>query len=164
MRDGCMKDNKNIYYQCRKKAAKYNEALSSREGAAELLGISASTLANYELDITKFVPLDSIVMMADLYKAPYLKNLHCKNECPIGKERAIATQLRSLEAITVSLVSRLDNDITEDVKRKLVRIAEDGRVSADEREMFQQIVQALDVLALAISELDLLREEMVCRW
>lgn len=93
-----------------------------------------------------------------------MKNLHCKNECPIGKERAIATQLRSLEAITVSLVSRLDNDITEDVKRKLVRIAEDGRVSADEREMFQQIVQALDVLALAVSELDLLREEMVCRW
>lgn len=40
----CTKDGKNIYFACREKAAKYNDLLNSRERAAELLGISTSTL------------------------------------------------------------------------------------------------------------------------
>ena len=51
----------------------YNERLYSREGAAELLGISVSTLADYELGNTKVVPVDKVVLMADLYNAPELK-------------------------------------------------------------------------------------------
>lgn len=43
----------NIYCRCRKEAAKYNDKLNSRDGAAELLGISASTLADYELGMSK---------------------------------------------------------------------------------------------------------------
>ena len=61
----------------------YNERLYSREGAAELLGISVSTLADYELGNTKVVPVDKVVLMADLYNAPELKTGYCKHECPI---------------------------------------------------------------------------------
>ena len=61
----------------------YNERLYSREGAAELLGISVSTLADYELGNTKVVPVDKVVLMADLYNAPELKTGYCKYECPI---------------------------------------------------------------------------------
>ena len=32
----------NIYCRCRKEAGKYNDKLNSREGAAELLGVSVS--------------------------------------------------------------------------------------------------------------------------
>lgn len=64
----------NIYCRCRKEAAKYNDKLNSRDGAAELLGISASTLADYELGITKIIPADAILRMADLYNAPELRN------------------------------------------------------------------------------------------
>lgn len=64
----CTKDGKNIYFACREKAAKYNDLLNSRERAAELLGISTSTLANHELGVTKNVPPDTVVMMSDLYK------------------------------------------------------------------------------------------------
>lgn len=39
----------NIYCKCRKEAAKYNDRLHSREGAAELLGYSPSSLAGWEL-------------------------------------------------------------------------------------------------------------------
>lgn len=39
MANGCGKTNENIYFRCRKEAAKYDERLSSREGASELLGI-----------------------------------------------------------------------------------------------------------------------------
>lgn len=64
----CTKEGKNIYFACREKAAKYNDLLNSRERAAELLGISTSTLANHELGVTKNVPPDTVVMMSDLYK------------------------------------------------------------------------------------------------
>ena len=46
---GPTKSNENVYFVARKKAAMYNERLYSREGAAELLGISVSTLADSEL-------------------------------------------------------------------------------------------------------------------
>ena len=57
----------NMYCKCRLAAAKYNDKLNSREGAAEMLGLSSSTLASYELDLTKVVPVESIMMMADVY-------------------------------------------------------------------------------------------------
>lgn len=81
----CTKDGKNIYFACREKAAKYNDLLNSRERAAELLGISTSTLANHELGVTKNVPPDTVVMMSDLYKTPELRSHYCKHECPIGR-------------------------------------------------------------------------------
>lgn len=56
----CTKEGKNIYFACREKAAKYNDLLNSRERAAELLGISTSTLANHELGVTKNVPPDAL--------------------------------------------------------------------------------------------------------
>lgn len=80
---GPTKSNENVYFVARKKAAMYNERLYSREGAAELLGISVSTLADYELGNTKVVPVDKVVLMADLYNAPELKTGYCKYECPI---------------------------------------------------------------------------------
>lgn len=80
MESNCTNCNENVYFACRKKAASYNEKLNSRESAAELLGISPSTLANHELGITKSVPVDTVVMMADLYHAPELKNMYCKKE------------------------------------------------------------------------------------
>ncbi len=76
----------NVYYEARKKAAMYNDRLSSREGAAEALGISPSTLADYELGLTKFVPVENVIRMADVYNAPQLKPHYCKNVCPIGCE------------------------------------------------------------------------------
>ena len=46
----------------------YNEGLYSREGAAELLYLFRH--CNYELGNTKVVPVDKVVLMADLYNAP----------------------------------------------------------------------------------------------
>ena len=84
--------NENVYFECRKRAAIHNERLNSRAGAAEILGISESTLAHYELGITKNIPVDVVVMMAEVYNAPELKCIYCKSECPIGKELPIATE------------------------------------------------------------------------
>lgn len=94
---GPTKSNENAYFVARKKAAMYNERLYSREGAAELLGISVSTLADYELGNTKVVPVDKVVLMADLYNAPELKTGYCKYECPICSYLPVATEAKGLE-------------------------------------------------------------------
>lgn len=91
MGKGCKKTNENVYFKARKEAAKYNEKLYSREGASELLGLSVSTLADYELGTTKVVPVDKVMLMADLYNCPELKAGYCKHECPIGKSIPMAT-------------------------------------------------------------------------
>jgi len=155
-----MELGENIYRQCRKEAAVYNEKLASMEKAAELLGISVSTLSNYELGVTKVIPNDIVMIMADLYKAPQLKNLYCKNECPLGKEHPIAVNIKSLEAVTVNIVSKLDVEEIENIKRKLLEIAEDGMISQDEEEDFKSIVQVLDKLSLTISEMKLLEKKL----
>lgn len=85
MEKECMNCGGSIYFQCRKEAAKYNDRLSSREGASEMLNVSVSSLSNYELGLTP-VPTDVVVRMADLYGAPELEACYCKNDCPYWKE------------------------------------------------------------------------------
>lgn len=159
MERGCMKSEENIYLECRKRAALYNDKLNSREMTAELLGVSVSTLANYELGITKNVPPDSVVMMSDLYRMPELKNHYCKNECPIGKNFPMATEESGLQGITVRILSRLDDEDIRGMKKSLLAIAADGIIAPDEREEFEKIVKSLESLEHAISELRILAEK-----
>lgn len=100
------KCNENIYFKCRKEAALYDERLRSRESAADLLGVSPSSLADYELGNTKVVPVDKVNLMADLYNAPQLKTTYCKFDCPIGDCLTLATEIPKLETVVLRL---LDN-------------------------------------------------------
>lgn len=159
MERGCMKSEENIYLECRKRASIYNDKLNSREMTAELLGVSVSTLANYELGITKNIPPDSVVMMSDLYRMPELKNHYCKFECPIGKFFPIATEESGLQGITVRILNRLDDEEIRGMKKSLLSIAEDGVIAPDEREEFEKIVKSLESLERAISELRILAEK-----
>ena len=51
----------NPFCKARIAAAQYNERLLSKEGASELLGVSVSTLSDYELGLTKSIPPDMVV-------------------------------------------------------------------------------------------------------
>lgn len=159
MEKNCINCNENVYFACRKKAAIYNDKLNSRENTAELLGISPSTLANHELGITKSVPVDTVVMMADLYKAPELKNMYCKYECPIGRGMPVATDVDSLEGVTIRLLQNLDNDSIQEMKKDLISIASDGKINTNEIHTLEYIVEKLDNLAVTISELKMLAEK-----
>lgn len=97
MGNDCTKGNENIYFKCRKEAATWDKRLYSRESAAELLGVSVSSLADYELGNTKVVPVDKVNMMADLYRAPQLKTMYCKHDCPIGECLTVATEIKSMK-------------------------------------------------------------------
>lgn len=112
---GPTNENTNMYFQARKKAATYNERLWSREGAAELLGISVSTLADYELGNTKVVPVDKVVLMADLYNAPELITGYCMRECPVHGFLPLATEEKSLEGIALRLLQNFNEDSLKNI-------------------------------------------------
>ena len=62
----------NMFCQARYEAAKFNERLSSREGAAEELGVDRTRLARIELGSVTPYP-EEVLLMADIYRAPELK-------------------------------------------------------------------------------------------
>lgn len=159
MGNGCMKDNENVYFRARKQAALYNERLYSREGAAELLGVSVSTLADYELGNTKVVPVDKVVLMADLYGCPELKTGYCKYECPIGKSLSLATKVGGVEGIALRFLKEFDSAEMQVMLKQLVDIAADGIISEDEKPELEEIIKKLDKMAVVISEMKLLGEK-----
>ena len=150
---GSTKGNENVYFVARKRAAMYNERLYSREGAAELLGISVSTLADYELGNTKVVPVDKVVLMAEL------KTGYCKHECPICSYLPVATEAKGLEGIALRLMKRLDCDELNRIKKELVDITEDGIIDETEKPELKKILAFLDEVAESISELKIVGEK-----
>lgn len=160
MESECVNTGIGIYFQCRILASKHNENLKSRESASEYFGISVSSLANYERGIT-VPPMDLVMMVSEVYNAPQLKNLYCLNQCPLGKEQPISAKMKTLEEVTVSIVAKLDEDEVSDMKRQLLQIAEDGKISPEEEEDFREVAVQLDKLAVAISELKLLKQKLL---
>lgn len=148
--------NDNVYFRSRKSAAKYNDKIYSREGAAELLGISSSTLSDYELGLTKTIPPDMVVKMADLYNAPDLCNRYCNRECPIGSRLNISDEIPSLDRVVLRLLNVLDVDNINDIKKKLMSLAEDGKITQNEAEVVDDIEQRLSKVSKSISELMLI--------
>lgn len=143
----------NPWYEARKQASMYDDKLKSREGAAEQLGMSVSSLAEAELGMTKCMPADKAVLMADRYNAPHLLNYYCLHECPIGRQRSLSDEVVELDRVTLKLLKRLRVDQLEEIKRKLIDIAEDGVISEEEKPDMAQIMEYLDELAKTISEI-----------
>lgn len=154
-----IKGNANAYFQARKRAAEYNERLHSREGAAELLGISPSTLADYELGITKVVPVDKVVLMADLYNCPELITGYCKYECPVCGFLPLATEEKNIQGIALRLLKGFNEEELRVMKRNLIEITEDGMIADDEVPKLKEILKSLDSIVEVISEMKIAGEK-----
>lgn len=151
----------NPWYEARKAAAKYNERLYSREGAAEMLGMSVSSVADAELGLTKCMPPDKAVLMADLYKAPHLLNHYCLNECPIGCRHSLSEEVCSIDRVTVKLLKSLRVEDLEKVMENLIDIAEDGRITEEEKPELKKILEYLDRIAKTVSELKIIGDSVL---
>ena len=160
---GATKAVGNPWYDARIEAAKHDDRLNSREGAAELLGMSVSAVSDAELGLTKIMPVDKAVLMADLYNAPELLNYYCLNECPIGGRRPISDKVVDIERATVKLTKILRKETVQWFKHGLQDIAADGMVSDDEIEAFDSIVEELREVSKIISELEIIRNRMRAR-
>lgn len=158
---GPINENTNVYFKARKKAAEYNERLYSREGAAELLGISVSTLADYELGNTKVVPVDKVVLMSDLYNAPELITGYCMRECPVHGFLPLATEEKSIQGIALRLLKGFNEDELKAMKEDLIEITEDGVISCEEIPKLKQILDRLEKMAEIISEMKIVGEKCI---
>ena len=158
---GPINENTNVYFKARKKAAEYNERLYSREGAAELLGISVSTLADYELGNTKVVPVDKVVLMSDLYNAPELITGYCMRECPVHGFSPLATEEKSIQGIALRLLKGFNEDELKAMKEDLIEITEDGVISCEEIPKLKQILDRLEKMAEIISEMKIVGEKYI---
>ena len=161
MGKGPINENNNVYFKARKKAAAYNERLYSREGAAELLGISLSTLADYELGNTKVVPVDKVVLMADLYNSPELITGYCMRECPVHGFLPLATEEKSIQGIALRLLRGFNEEELKHMKDDLIDITEDGIISDDEVPRLKAILERLDKMAETISEMKIVGEKYI---
>lgn len=143
----------NPFFKARMEAAKYNDRLKSREGAAEALGVHPSTIANYELGTRVNPQPDTVLCMADLYHAPELLSYFCANECPIGLETMAEIKLEGLDRIAIKTLKSLQG--TEKIKDNLIEIVSDGKITDDEEEILNAILDHLTQIADTASELKL---------
>ena len=160
---GATKAAGNVWYEARMDAAKWNDKLSSRAGAAEALNMSEDAVKDAELGLSKCMPVDKAVLMADLYNAPQLKCYYCNHECPIGRTMPISAESLDIDRVTVKLLKNLRVSDLEEVKEKLVDIAEDGRITDDEKPELKNILSYLDDLAKTLSELRTIGEKALGR-
>lgn len=151
----------NPWYEARIRASKYNGKLASREGAAEMLGMSVSAVADAELGLTKFMPVEKAVLMADLYNEPQLLNYFCLHECPIGCRHCISDEVNGIDRMAVKLVKGLRVEEVEKVKNAILDIAEDGKVNEDEKNAFRKVLDYLENLGKLISELKIIGDQVL---
>ncbi len=132
----------NAFYQARCKASAHNEQLSSREGAADLMSIDRGRLYRIESGVADPYP-EEVHLMADLYNAPELRNYYCTEMCPLG-ECVAKADVKSLDRITIMAMSSFQK--TDETKQRLLKIVEDGKVTADERSEMLMVVKNLEEL------------------
>lgn len=162
---GATKAAGNVWYEARIEAAKWNDKLLSRAGAAEALNMSEDAVKDAELGLNKCMSVDKAVLMADLYNKPELRNYYCLHECPIGRTLAISDAAPGLERVTLKLFKSLRVEELENIKGRLLDIAEDGQITDDEKPDLEEILAYLDRLSKTVSELRIIGEKALgSRW
>ena len=148
-----VKENKNLYQRCR-------EGLGlTREKAGELLEvIPPERIEKIENERSSAHP-DEVVIMADKYKAPYLCNYYCANECPIGQKYVPEVRTKELSQIVLEMLASL-NSMSKKQER-LIEITADGQISGDEVRDFIQIQEELEKISIAVETLQIWTEKMM---
>lgn len=145
------KTSANVFYKARCEAAKHNDSLSSREGAADIMSIDRGRLYRIESGIANPYP-EEIRLMADLYNAPELENYYCTNMCPLGGDMPKA-DIATLDRISVRALSAFRK--LGDTKEMLLDVAADGIIDESEKADMQKILENLEELEQVAQSLKL---------
>ena len=136
------KTSSNVFYRARCEAARHNEQLSSREGAADIMSIDRGRIYRIESGIANPYP-EEIRLMADLYNAPELENYYCREICPLGSDVPKA-EISDLDRISIRALSSFRK--LEKTKEMLLDITEDGVIDESEIPALENILENLDEL------------------
>lgn len=142
----------NMYYQARCEAAETNPELSSRENAAEVVGIDRTRLARIELDTIPPYP-EEVKAMSKAYNTPELCNSYCARECPIGKNNVKEVTIDDFDRLALKVLGSL-KDI-DDLRASLIAISEDGVIEESERPAFHEILDSLEKISINAKALQL---------
>lgn len=133
-----------MYYQARLEAAEGDEDFSSREKAAEIIGIDRTRLARIELDTITPYP-EEVKAMAIAYNTPELCNSFCAHECPLGIGRVKDVTIDDFDRLALKVLGSL-KDI-DSLRASLISISEDGVIAETEQAAFQSILDSLDKIS-----------------
>lgn len=137
----------NRYFEARMKAAKWNEKLLTRAGAADCLpGVTEDSLKKYELGINR-PPNIVVALMADAYNEPELLLWYCSHECPLGVHCREVPEMPP-ERTFVRLTNTMNS--LGDTMRELAQVMDEGA----EREEGERILHLRDEFLEARRRID----------
>ena len=142
----------NMYYIARCEASVCNDDFSSREKAAEIIGIDRTRLARIELDTISPYP-EEVKAIADAYNTPELCNSYCARECPIGKNNVTEVTIDDFDRLALKVLGSL-KDI-DSLRSSLIAISEDGYIDESEKGAFQDILDSLEKISTNAKALQL---------
>lgn len=146
-----IKEDKNVYHLRR------DELNLSRAAAAQLLEtISEDRICRIELKNLAPHP-DEVVVMAEKYKCPSLRNYYCANQCPIGKRYSFEVKIGDLPTIVLQTIAALNT--LEKQKDRFIEIAADCEVGESELSDFQSIQESLRKISISVEALRLWTEQ-----
>ena len=102
---------------------------------------------------------EDVMIMADKYKEPNIRNYYCANQCPMGQHFVPIIKFNDLEKTVLKLIASLNAMHAK--QEKLIEIAEDGVISENEMLDFINIQKELERVSLAVSALELWTEKMM---
>ena len=142
-----IRENKTAYQQAREKQG------YTLEEAGELIdGLSSERITRIENGSVRVQPED-VILMAEGYKAPELRNYYCSHECAIGRASVREIEKKSFGQIAIETVNALNRLSTQ--KDRLLEIVEDGQIRPDEHSDFLEIKETLDKIADSVSAMQL---------
>lgn len=141
----------NLYAACRRRTGMTQEAW------AEKLNISVESVKRYETDV-RIPPIPVVRKMADLCGDALVGY---KYIVKVSQELEVLPDIDSvnLQAATIRLMNRMARFAAKARDRQLLEIAEDGIISADEKPLYDEIMDELSGLVSAFYQMRYCKEE-----
>lgn len=141
----------NLYASCRRRTGMTQEAW------AEKLDVSVESVKRYETDV-RIPPLHIVKAMADLSGD---ESLAYRFLAKTTQELDVLPDIDSvnLQAATIRLMNRMARFAAKARDRQLLEIAEDGIISAEEKPLYDEIMDELSGLVSAFYQLRYCKEE-----
>lgn len=144
-------DYRNIYKTCRMAAG------LTQEAAAERLDISVESLRAYETG-QRVPPNEVVELMVILYNAQHLAYQHLRETNALYSSVVPEIRPKSVLEASAKLTNRIFTFAESHADRRLLRIAEDNIIDAQERPEFDAIMEDLQEIVEAALELRCARE------
>lgn len=135
-------DCKNIYQSARKIAG------LTQECAAELLGLSPRSLADYEAGL-RVPPNDVADRMVTVYNSQLLAVQHLRSSTQFARDLLPPIQPLTLPEAVLTLIDAVYAFADDRLDRELIDIARDGVITEDERERFDHVVERIRTITAA---------------